>query len=84
MCGAFLGSGQSAIINQAFANPLVVTVTANDPNVPVAGGQITFTAPTSGASAALSDRVADEIAAIVAHLDQQPSVDRLMALARGA
>jgi hypothetical protein len=48
------GGGQSAIINQAFANPLVVTVSANDPNVPVAGRLISFTPPGSGASAALT------------------------------
>ncbi len=48
------GGGQSANANQAFANPLVATVTANDPNVPVAGGLVTFTAPASGASASLS------------------------------
>jgi len=36
------------------------------------------------ASAAISARAAQEICDIVAHLDQQPSLDRLMALARGA
>jgi hypothetical protein len=45
---------QSATINTAFANPLAVTVTANDPLEPVAGGVITFAAPSSGASAGLS------------------------------
>jgi 2-methylcitrate dehydratase PrpD len=35
-------------------------------------------------SAVLNARAADEIIEIVAHLDQQPSIDRLMALARGA
>ena len=34
----------------AFAAPLVVTVTANNPSEPVAGGLVTFTAPSSGAS----------------------------------
>src|SRR5208337_1462029 len=48
------GSGQSANITEPFANPLVVTVTANKSFEPVAGGQVTFTAPTSGASAPLS------------------------------
>ena len=38
----------------AFANPLAVTVTAKNPNEPVAGGTVTFTAPSSGASAALT------------------------------
>ncbi len=36
------------------------------------------------ASAALSASGAEEIGDIVAHLDQQPSIERLMALARGA
>ena len=35
----------------AFANPLAVVVTANNPLEPVAGGTVTFTAPSSGASA---------------------------------
>jgi uncharacterized repeat protein (TIGR01451 family) len=38
----------------AFALPLVVTVTAADGVDPVAGGEVTFTPPSSGASAALS------------------------------
>ena len=48
------GSGQTAGV---FA-PLVVTVTANNPNEPVAGGQITFTPPGSGASAFVTDNPA--------------------------
>jgi len=47
------GNNQSANINTAFANPLVVSVTANNPVEPVAGGVITFTVPASGASAVL-------------------------------
>jgi len=35
------------------------------------------------ATAALSPRAVDEIADIAAHLDQQPAIGRLMALARG-
>ena len=38
----------------AFPAPLVVTVTANNPIEPVAGGLVTFTPPASGASAILS------------------------------
>jgi hypothetical protein len=48
------GSGQSTVISTAFSAPLVVTVTANNHIEPVAGGQVTFTAPASGASAVLS------------------------------
>ena len=46
------GSGQTA--SGAFAAPLVVTVTANDSNEPVAGGQVRFTPSASGASADLT------------------------------
>ena len=42
------------MVGTAFANALAVTVTANDPLEPVAGGVITFSAPASGASAGLS------------------------------
>jgi len=45
---------QSALINTAFGQPLELTVTANNPIEPVDGGVISFTAPSSGASAALS------------------------------
>ena len=46
------GSGQTA--SGVFAAPLVVTVTAKNSNEPVAGGQVTFTPPASGASADLT------------------------------
>ena len=45
---------QNATSGTAFANPLSVTVTANNSLEPVAAGVIDFSAPTSGASAALS------------------------------
>jgi hypothetical protein len=48
------GGGQSTNVATAFAAPLVVTVTANNPSEPVAGGRVTFTPPASGASASLS------------------------------
>ena len=47
------GSGQSAGVLTAFAAPLVVKVTADNPIEPVAGGRVLFTAPASGAAAAL-------------------------------
>jgi hypothetical protein len=49
------GDNQSAPINTAFASSLQVTVSANDPGVPVAGGVVTFTAnsATNGAGAVL-------------------------------
>jgi hypothetical protein len=48
------GGGQSTGVLTAFSNPVVATVTANNPLEPVAGGLVTFTAPASGASATLS------------------------------
>jgi predicted outer membrane repeat protein len=44
------GNNQQTAPDTAFASPLEVTVTANDPSEPVAGGQVRFAAPTSGAS----------------------------------
>ena len=49
---------QSTSPDSAFANPLAVTVTANNAVEPVAGGIVTFTAPSSGASAILSGTTA--------------------------
>jgi hypothetical protein len=48
------GSEQATPILTAFPAPLVATVTANNPNEPVAGGRVTFTPPSSGASAILN------------------------------
>jgi sugar lactone lactonase YvrE len=47
------GSGQSATTNTAFASPLVATVTDLAGN-PVAGITVTFTTPSTGASATLT------------------------------
>ncbi len=47
-------SPQSATTGAPFAEPLGVTVTARNAIEPVAGGVLTFTAPSSGASARLS------------------------------
>jgi hypothetical protein len=46
------GNDQQAFVNTAFGSPLQVTVTANAPGEPVAGGIVTFSAPASGAGAA--------------------------------
>jgi hypothetical protein len=45
---------QSATAGTAFAHPLALTVTANNPAEPVNGGVISFAAPTMGATARLS------------------------------
>jgi len=44
------GDGQIALVNTAFAKPLVVDVSSTN-SEPVDGGVVTFTAPASGASA---------------------------------
>jgi hypothetical protein len=44
------GNNQQSAVSTAFAAPLVVTV-SSPYGEPVAGGAVTFTAPTSGASA---------------------------------
>ena len=51
-------SSQAALTGSAFANPLAVTVMANNPVEPVAGGIVSFAAPPSGASAVLSSSTA--------------------------
>jgi hypothetical protein len=46
---------QTAVIGTAFGQPLALTVTANDPSVPVDGGVVAFAVnPVAGAGAALS------------------------------
>jgi predicted outer membrane repeat protein len=52
--GSQTGSGQSALVNSAFADPLGLAVVAADPVEPVDGGWVTFTPPADGASAVLS------------------------------
>ena len=47
------GNNQSTLINTAFAQPLRVSVTANNASEPVNGGKVMFTPPASGASANL-------------------------------
>jgi hypothetical protein len=49
---------QSTIVDTSFANPLAVTVTANDPLEPVAGSLIAFSIPSTVASASLSGATA--------------------------
>lgn len=48
------GDNQSALINTAFAEPLVLSVTANDAGVSPDGALVAFTPPASGASAVIS------------------------------
>jgi uncharacterized repeat protein (TIGR01451 family) len=55
------GDDQSALVNTAFANPLAVSIAANNPVEPVAGGVISFTAPTTGASIAVPTAFARSI-----------------------
>ncbi len=81
------GSGQSANITEAFASPLVATVTANNPIEPVAGGQVAFNAPKSGASASLSVNLAtiapNGTASTVATANSSPGSYSVSATATG-
>ena len=47
-------SGSSQTAGAVFPAPLIVTVTADNPNEPVAGGLVTFTPPASSPSAIIS------------------------------
>jgi hypothetical protein len=59
------GNGQSAVVNTNFVNSLVVMVTANNSLEPVAGGLVTFTAPTRSASATFNGTTATTVAASI-------------------
>ena len=52
------GSPQSTLVDSAFPDALVVQVSASDAAEPVAGGQVHFSAPASGASAVPATPVA--------------------------
>jgi hypothetical protein len=60
---------QSTTVGTAFANPLAVTLTANNSNEPTGGGIISFTAPAQGASATLSATTATIDASGVAQVN---------------
>jgi hypothetical protein len=78
---------QSAAVGAAFANPLTVTVTANNPVEPVDGGVIGFSAPTTGASAspsAASAVIAGGQASVTAMANATPGAYTATATAAGA
>ena len=81
---------QVALPDNAFANPLAVTVTANNPAEPVIGGEISFTvSPASGgASAGLSSATAaiepDGVAEVTATANSTPGAYNVSALVRGS
>jgi hypothetical protein len=80
-------SPQSAAVGQPLAHPLAVTVTAVNPVEPVDGGVVTFAAPTTGASAALSAAsatIAGGQAAVPATANQTPGPYTASATAAGA
>jgi hypothetical protein len=55
--GSSSGAGQSTAVNTAFPNPLQATWTETGSNVPLAGQTVTYSAPTSGASATVASSV---------------------------
>ncbi len=82
------GTPQSAALDTAFANPLTVEVTANDPLEPVADGMVSFAAPTGGASAALSSDTAtigsDGVASVAATANSDAGTYTITASGPGA
>jgi hypothetical protein len=60
---------QATTVGTAFANPLTVTITANNSIEPIPGGVITFTVPSQGASATLSATTATIDASGVAQVN---------------
>ncbi len=81
-------SPQAGLTGWAFANPLAVTVRANNPVEPLAGGIIRFSAPVSGASAVLSSGAAtigsNGAAAITATANETTGSYTVTASATGA
>jgi hypothetical protein len=81
------GSGQEALGNTTFSAPLVVQVAATNLSEPVAGGLVTITPPTSGASATLSEDPAiiqaDGTASVTATANSTLGGYTLAATARG-
>ncbi len=79
---------QAAVAGTEFANALAVVVTANNPREPVAGGIVTFSVPSSGASAVLSTGTAtigaDGVASVTATADTTTGSYAVTASAAGA
>jgi hypothetical protein len=81
------GNNQSATVNTAFASPLLVQVTANSSAEPVDGGLVTFTAPSSGASATLSGTpatISSGLASVTATANATAASYQIVASAKGA
>jgi hypothetical protein len=79
---------QSTMIRTNFADPLALTVTANDPIEPVAGGDVTFSLPSNGAFAILSGAGtavvgADGVASVTAAANATPGAYTVTASAGG-
>ena len=85
--GSPTGTPQTAYINHAFAQPLGLTVAANGAGEPVDGGQVTFTAPGSGATATLvgdTATIGDGTASVTATANGTPGSYSVTASTRGA
>jgi hypothetical protein len=81
------GSNQTATVNKAFSAPLTVTVTSMETGIPVAGGVITYTGPTSGAglqpSTTTATITANGQAALTANANATTGSYAVMASANG-
>ncbi|HNS51550.1 MAG TPA: choice-of-anchor Q domain-containing protein [Anaerolineae bacterium] len=86
--GSPTGTPQTAYINHAFAEPLGLTVAANNTGEPVDGGLVTLTPPGSGASATLSAGTAtiggDGTASVTATANGTPGSYTVTASTHGA
>ena len=81
------GNNQSTLLNATFPTPLDVNIAPKQPGEPVNGGQITFTAPASGASAALTGSPAtisgDSAGGVTVTANDQCGTYNVTASARG-
>ncbi len=85
--GSLTGTPQSALLNTAFAEPLGLAVTANDPVEPVDGGRVTFTPPADGASADIAGSpatIAGGVAGVTVTANGTPGSYDVTASAAGA
>ncbi len=82
------GNNQFAAVNTAFAHPLTVTVTPNDPGLPVDGVVVTFTGPDNCACVSLNGSPVtvgtDGFASVLASANDTPGKLTVTAAAQGA
>ncbi len=82
------GDNQSTLVNTAFTSPLAVAIAPVNAGEPVNGGQVTFTAPTTGAGATFSGNpatiISDGTASLTATANDSAGTYQVTASAAGA